>query len=134
MKRSFGLLLVLLGLLASGALAGTANEVSADEKSPAAPAAGAVEVHLSEYSIKLPDTLPAGPTTFVLHNDGHKNHIFKIQGPGIEETQSSILEPHGKGELKVTLQPGEYKILCPVGSHSAKGMTTKLVVTAKKEG
>jgi len=128
MKRFRMVLILVLLSLVSGAEALLAAD-TADEKPPAAPA-GSVEVHLMEYAVKMPTTLPAGPTTFVLHNDGNKKHAFKIEGPGIEGTQSAILEAHATGELKVTLQPGEYKVYCPIGSHSIKGMNVKLVVTA----
>ncbi|HZF11740.1 MAG TPA: cupredoxin domain-containing protein [Thermoanaerobaculia bacterium] len=129
------LLLVFLALSSLG-VAGAASLLAADpaEEKPPATAPGAVEVHLSEYVVKMPETLPAGPTTFALHNDGNKKHAFKIEGPGIEGTQSAILEPHATGELKVTLQPGEYKIYCPIGSHSIKGMSVKLVVTGTQGG
>jgi uncharacterized cupredoxin-like copper-binding protein len=130
MRRFFpGLILILLGLLSLGVFPGA---VTAEEKAPAP--AGSVEVHLSEYAIQIPSTLPAGPTTFALHNDGNKKHAFKLEGPGIDGTQSAILEPHATGELKVTLQPGEYKVYCPIGSHSIKGMRVKLVVTATPGG
>ncbi|MEO6195287.1 MAG: cupredoxin domain-containing protein [Thermoanaerobaculia bacterium] len=92
--------------------------------------AATVEVRLSEYAIEMPHTLAAGPTAFLVHNEGKKVHSFKIEGPGIDEILSKPVQPKATGELKVTLQPGEYKIYCPVGSHEVKGMTTKLVVTA----
>jgi len=120
------LLLVLLGVVA-----GAPALLAAD--APAA-APGSVDVHLSEYVVQMPETLPAGPTTFVLHNDGVKNHAFKVEGPGIEGAQSTIVEPRKTTELQVTLQPGEYKVYCPIGSHSAKGMNKKLTVTAKQAG
>jgi plastocyanin len=94
-------------------------------------AAAMVEVHLSEYAIGMPQTLAAGPTTFVLHNDGGKSHSFKIEGPGVDEIVSKPVPPQGTGTLTVTLQPGDYKVYCPIGSHEVKGMTRKLVVTAK---
>jgi hypothetical protein len=128
MRRFPGLTLILLGLLSLGAFAAAVAPLSADEK-PATPP-GAVEVRLSEYKIDIPSTLPAGPTTFALHNEGNKKHAFKLEGPGIDGTQSAILEAHQTGELKVTLQPGEYKVYCPIGSHSNKGMSLKLTVTA----
>ena len=105
---------------------------AARSEAPQGPAAsGAVEVHLSEYAIAMPQTLPAGPTTFRVHNDGKKNHSFKIEGPGIDELLSTPLSPSETGEMKVTLQPGEYKVYCPVSSHQTRGMALKLVVTAK---
>jgi hypothetical protein len=96
--------------------------------------AGTVEVRLSEYAIEMPQTLPAGPTTFVVHNMGGKVHSFKIEGPGISELLDKPVPPKQTGSLQVTLQPGDYKVYCPVGSHEAKGMTKKLVVTAKQDG
>jgi len=96
-------------------------------KTPAAP----VEVHLTEYAIAMPKTLPAGPTTFALSNDGKKSHSFKIEGPGLDELLSKPVRPHETGTLQVTLQPGEYKVYCPIGSHAAKGMTMTLTVTVK---
>jgi hypothetical protein len=97
-------------------------------------AAAPVEVRLSEYAIEMPQTLVAGPTTFLVRNAGKKIHSFKIQGPGVEELLAKPVPPQASGTLQVTLQPGEYKVYCPVGSHELKGMTRKLVVTAKPAG
>ena len=119
MKRfRVGLILLLVGLFSLVLLPGAASPLAAQEKAPVAPAA--VEVHLSEYAVQMPTTLTAGPTTFALHNDGNKKHSFKIEGPGIEGEQAAILDPRATGELKVTLQPGEYKVYCPIGSHSER--------------
>ena len=95
-------------------------------------AAGTVDVHLTEYAIKMPDTLPAGPTTFVVHNDGNKVHSFRIEGPGLTDAiLAKPVPPQETENLQVTLQPGEYKVYCPVGSHEVKGMKMTLKVTAK---
>jgi uncharacterized cupredoxin-like copper-binding protein len=92
--------------------------------------AGVVDVRLTEYAIEMPHTLAAGPTTFTVHNEGRKNHSFKVEGPGLTELLEKSVSPGATGQLRVTLQPGEYKVYCPIGSHSVKGMTTTLVVTA----
>jgi plastocyanin len=97
-------------------------------------AAGTVEVRLSEHVIEMPNTLPAGPATFLIHNEGKKTHSFKIEGPGVDALLSAPVSPRASGQLQVTLQPGEYKVYCPIGSHEAKGMTMKLTVTAKQGG
>lgn len=127
MKR----LSLLLPILLLSLLPARAAEPQAADK-----AAGTVDVHLSEYAIKMPDTLPAGPTTFVVHNDGNKVHSFRIEGPGL--TSDTILAkpvpPQETENLQVTLQPGEYKVYCPVGSHEVKGMKMTLKVTAKQGG
>ena len=119
------LLLVPLGL------AGLTAAASGPEEPQTGTAAAPVEVHLTEYAIAIPKTLPAGPTTFTIHNDGVKNHSFKIEGPGIAELLPKHVQPHETGTLQVTLQPGEYKVYCPIGNHSAKGMTVTLTVTAR---
>jgi uncharacterized cupredoxin-like copper-binding protein len=98
---------------------------------PRQAAAAGVEVELSEYAIAMPATLAAGPTTFTLHNTGKKNHSFKIAGPGIDQLLAKPVRPHETATLQLTLQPGEYKVYCPIGSHAIKGMTTTLKVTPK---
>jgi Cupredoxin-like domain len=115
-------LLMALGLAGPAAVSGAEQP----QKGP-----GGVEVHLTEYTVDLPKTLPAGPTTFTIHNDGRKTHSFKIEGPGIDELLSKPVRPKNTGTLQLTLQPGEYKIYCPIGNHSVKGMTMTLKVTAK---
>jgi hypothetical protein len=94
-------------------------------------AAAQVEVRLSEYTVGMPHPLPAGPTAFLLRNEGKKSHSFKIEGPGIEDSQTVIVRPGKTDSLEVTLQPGEYKVYCPLGSHAAKGMTMTLVVSPR---
>ena len=125
MKRlSFLLPILLLSLLPA-----SAAEPQGDK------AAGTVYVHLSEYAIKMPDTVPAGPTTFVVHNDGKKTHSFRIEGPGLSEAiLTKPVPPQETENLQVTLQPGEYKVYCPIGSHEVKGMKMTLKVTAKQGG
>jgi uncharacterized cupredoxin-like copper-binding protein len=120
-------LILLLPILLFGLLPASA----AEDKT-----AGTVDVHLSEYAIKMPDTLPAGPTTFVVHNDGNKVHSFRIEGPGLSSDTilAKPVPPQETENLQVTLQPGEYKVYCPVGSHEVKGMKMTLKVTAKQGG
>lgn len=120
---------ILVPILLFGLTTAVRSEEPQTEKT-AAP----VEVRLSEYAIEMPHTLPAGPTSFHVRNEGKKTHSFKIEGPGIEELLSKPVKPQADGSLQVTLQPGEYKVYCPVGSHESKGMTMKLSVTAKQGG
>jgi uncharacterized cupredoxin-like copper-binding protein len=116
-----------LSLLFALLLGLTALEVRAQGDKAASP----VEVRLSEYSIDMPHTLPAGPTSFLVRNEGKKNHSFKIEGPGISGMLEKPIGPGTTGTLTLTLQPGGYKVYCPIGSHEVKGMTMKLEVTAK---
>jgi len=102
----------------------TALEVCAQADKAASP----VEVRLSEYSIDMPHTLPAGPTSFLVRNEGKKNHSFKIEGPGITGMLEKPIGPGATSTLTLTLQPGDYKVYCPIGSHETKGMTMTLKV------
>lgn len=126
LRGFLSLLLLLLGMTAVSA-------ASASEDPKMDPGAGKVTVRLSEYKVELPETLHAGPTTFVVRNVGEKTHSFKIEGPGIppDTLLAKPIPPDATAELQVTLQPGEYKVFCPIGSHEGKGMVRKLTVTAK---
>jgi uncharacterized cupredoxin-like copper-binding protein len=124
MKRT----LLLLPILFLGLTAAFGAEAPQEAKT-----AATVEVRLSEYAVEMPPTLPPGPTAFLVRNEGRKSHSFKIQGPGIDGMLEAVLRPHETGRLEVTLQPGEYKVYCPIGSHEAKGMTRPLVVEPKRD-
>jgi uncharacterized cupredoxin-like copper-binding protein len=124
-RYAFCLLLPVFLLTLTAATAVTAADTAQREKT------NTVDVHLREHVVEMPATLPPGPTTFRVQNDGGKNHSLKIEGPGVDALLAAPLRPHENGKLEVTLQPGEYKVYCPVGSHAAKGMTMKLAVTAQ---
>ena len=111
--------------------AAAAQEAAATEEGADAGAdTEAVDVSLVEWAIDMPTTLPAGPTTFNITNDGTLPHNFEIEGQGIEEELEANLEPGESGTLEVTLEPGTYEIYCPVGegSHRQQGMELELTV------
>jgi len=89
-----------------------------------------VEVTLVDGQIQMVNSLPAGSTTFMVTNNGTKEHSFEIEGNGIEEELDPHLQPGENGTLNVDLQPGTYEVYCPVGDHRAGGMTMQLTVTA----
>ena len=95
-----------------------------------------IPVALTEWKIEMPTSLPSGPTTFKITNDGKDPHNLKIQGEGVEKALSKNLKPGESGEFQVNLRPGTYKVYCPVGvgptSHDSKGMAFQLVVTELK--
>jgi plastocyanin len=129
MQKSMLTVLALAALAAFAAL-----PLVAAAADPQGGKAAVVEVRLSEYAIEMPHTLPAGPATFLVRNEGKKTHSFRIEGPGLAEALAKPVKPAESESLEVTLQPGEYKVYCPVGSHEAKGMTISLVVTGKISG
>lgn len=91
-----------------------------------------VEVELDSYAILMPETLPAGPTEFVVTNvNDQETHNFEIEGQGIEMGFEEDLQPGEAGVLQVDLAPGEYTVYCPVGDHEQQGMVLTLTVTAE---
>jgi uncharacterized cupredoxin-like copper-binding protein len=86
------------------------------------------EVHLIEYAIHMPDTLPAGRVAFNVENGGKETHAFEIEGNGIEQKTNELTRGN-TASLEVDLKPGTYTIYCPVAGHAEKGM--KKTVTVK---
>lgn len=88
-----------------------------------------VQVVLKDYKLDLPETLPAKPTTFLVRNEGTREHSFAIEGNGIERRLEVYLQPGGKSLMEVDLKPGTYKIYCPVLGHVSRGAVGELKVT-----
>jgi hypothetical protein len=101
-------------------------EKDAPSSSPTA-AAPTQEVHLIEYAIHMPATLPPGRVAFNIENGGKEEHAFVIRGNGIEQ-KSDPLTRGNTTSLEVELQPGTYTIWCPVKDHAQKGMKTTVTV------
>jgi len=83
------------------------------------------DVQLIEYSIRMPDTLPAGAVAFNVRNGGEKDHGFEIEG--IEE-KTQILKRGDTATLNVDLKPGTYTVYCPVKGHKERGMRRRVTV------
>lgn len=111
--------------------ASTMNPVIPPEQdNPAARPTSALptqEVHLIEYSIHMPDTLPAGRIAFNVENGGKEKHAFEIEGNGIE-SKTNELTRGDTTALEVDLKPGTYTIYCPVDGHRGKGMEKTITV------
>jgi glucose/arabinose dehydrogenase len=105
------------------------TEPEAEEVEVATDEANVVQVSLVEMSIVMPTELPAGPTTFEVTNDGDFGHNFEILGEGIEQVFDQDLDPGETRSMTVDLAPGNYTIICPVGTHAEEGMTLSLTVT-----
>jgi uncharacterized cupredoxin-like copper-binding protein len=94
------------------------------------PAEGtAVEVVLSEFTIEMPTSVPAGSVAFDIANSGAMAHNFEIEGEGIEESLDEDLDPNQAESLTVELAAGTYTVYCPIGDHREQGMEVQLEVT-----
>jgi uncharacterized cupredoxin-like copper-binding protein len=85
------------------------------------------EVHLIEYQIHMPQSVPAGKLAFNVENGGKEDHAFEIEGNGVHQ-QTTVLKRGDTTALEVDLKPGTYTVYCPVDGHKDKGMKTTLVV------
>ena len=85
------------------------------------------EVHLMEYAIHMPDTLPAGRVAFNVENGGKETHAFEIEGNGIEQKTNELTRGN-TAALEVDLKPGTYTVYCPVNGHAEKGMKKTVTV------
>jgi uncharacterized cupredoxin-like copper-binding protein len=101
---------------------------AADTGDEAMMAGEEVPVSLMEFAIDMPDSLPAGPVTFMVTNNGTVTHSFEIENADLEEELESELAPGETGMLTVDLAPGTYEVYCPVDGHRQQGM--ELEVTA----
>lgn len=105
-------------------------EPAADDQADAADdGVNVVGVVLTEFEIRMPTVLPAGPTQLNISNTGTLPHNLVIEGPGGVGTLETNLEPFSSGQLIGDFAPGTYTVFCPVGNgaHRANGM--ELTVT-----
>lgn len=102
------------------------TEAPQEEATPAQ--ANTVQVGLTEYTIDMPSSLPAGPTTFEVTNNGTFNHNFEIEGQGIEQVFDTNLQPGETRTVQVDLAVGTYDVYCPVDGHADRGMRLELTV------
>jgi hypothetical protein len=115
-----------------------AADAGAGDSAGAAPpaadqAAGGVNVVgvvLTEFEIRMPTVLPAGPTQFNISNTGTLPHNLVIEGNGISGSLDANLAPFSSGQISGDLAPGTYTVFCPVGdgAHRANGMELTITV------
>jgi uncharacterized cupredoxin-like copper-binding protein len=86
---------------------------------------------MHDFRIELSqNSFPPGTYTFVAEQEGQAPHALAINGPGVDNAQTPIIQPGGGSQqLTVTLQPGTYELWCPVGNHKERGMV--LTVTTR---
>ncbi|MFN8638020.1 MAG: hypothetical protein U0360_00830 [Dehalococcoidia bacterium] len=112
--------------------------------------AGAINIELSEFSIKASATsAPAGTVNFSAKNGGANQHELVVvrstaapgslalnANNGVDEAQITIVKrmdrvaSGGTGSLSVDLSPGSYILLCNVGQHYSRGMNIAFTVPA----
>jgi plastocyanin len=111
------------------------NEPTSSSPSTSAPGGGGgagqtVQVTEKEFKITLPSTtLKPGSYTFDLSNDGKIQHDLAIDGPGVNNAKTPLINGGQHATLKVKLTAGEYDFYCSVPGHKQLGMDVKVKVT-----
>jgi hypothetical protein len=124
-------LLVVLNLLTVLLVLFTLAACGSGERQAEVPAE-TVEVKLAGHDIDMPTSVHAGPTRFEVVNGGDTVHGFEVEGLGIEEEIEQI-PPGERRALVVNLEPGTYRVYCPVADHDDKGMELPLRVLPREE-
>jgi plastocyanin len=106
----------------------TTSGGSVSTTAPTAPKS--VPVKESEFKIELPSTsLSPGEYTFDLTNDGHVGHDLVIDGPGVSDEKTPIINGGKTSKLTVELKSGTYEFYCSVPGHKQAGMDVTVKVS-----
>ena len=98
---------------------------------PSGKAAQTVDVTEKEFSIAFPAgaSLKAGSYKFAVQNQGKIQHDLAVEGGGLNETKTKLIDAGNSADLAVKLKPGKYTFYCSVPGHEQAGM--KVPVTVK---
>jgi uncharacterized cupredoxin-like copper-binding protein len=108
----------------------TTTALSASTPTTAPTAPKSVPVSEVEFKIELPDrTLSPGAYTFDLTNKGHVGHDLVVDGPGVSNEKTPVIDPGKTAKLTVDLKSGTYKLYCSVPGHEQAGMKLELKVS-----
>lgn len=123
--RRFALTLALCSLLAAGC--GDDDEPG---RTVTAPANAKLRVVAVEYSFD-PSAIVlsgAGTLTVTLRNEGSLAHNLRLFRGEEEIGGTPTLAAGGRDSARLNLEHGNYRMVCSVGDHEARGMTGTLQV------
>ena len=140
--------IALLGALGTSILLTTACSGTSDTQESGAPGDGTIVTTEKDFAISLEEsTVPAGPQTFAITNDGPSTHefvVFKtdldqdklpVDGATVSEDRLDLVDevediaPGVGATLTVELEPGGYVVICNIEGHYTAGMHAALTVT-----
>ncbi|WP_229680243.1 hypothetical protein [Saccharopolyspora thermophila] len=87
-----------------------------------------VIVRMVDYRLEQPAMFPPGRFTFRAVNMGRAPHALQINGPGVSNARTPVVQPGDSADLTVTLSRGIYDFWCPVGNHRQMGMQLDVYV------
>jgi plastocyanin len=100
-----------------------------EEEAHAGEAGSTVEVAGTEFELDPAETeLSPGTYDFELVNEGNVGHNLVVNGPGVENQGTPVIEAGEKATLQVALVEGEYELYCSVAGHRDAGMEETITV------
>jgi uncharacterized cupredoxin-like copper-binding protein len=106
----------------------TTGSASVPTTAPTAPQT--VAVTETEFKIDVPeDQLSPGSYKFDLANKGQIGHDLAIEGPGVDDEKTPVIDGGKTAVLTVDLKSGTYKLYCSVPGHEQAGMKLELKVS-----
>jgi uncharacterized cupredoxin-like copper-binding protein len=89
-----------------------------------------ITVSGSEFAFALSATeLEPGSYVFELRNEGQLGHDLAIEGPGVDEAKTPVIDPGATADVEVELQQGDYELWCTVPGHRDAGMEAEVTVS-----
>lgn len=123
---------VIVALAGALALAGCGDDEETTASTTASEESGgggSLQVSETEYALDPADTtVPAGPVSIEVTNDGEIPHNLELEGNSVEEELEADLDAGESGTLEVDLEPGTYEWYCPIANHRELGMEGKITV------
>jgi len=113
----------------------TTSETTTSETTTTTPtitetATQTVAVSGTEFAFKLtPGDVHPGAVVFRLSNDGQIPHDLTVEGPGVDDAKTPVIDPGQNADLDVELQKGDYELYCSVPGHREGGMELDLKVS-----
>lgn len=123
---------MLLTALALGPLGCESREETPSSRGNSVEGGTTIRVTLAEWSVEMsPDTVRAGPVSFLVTNQGTDRHELEVERED-EEFEFGEIPAGAEQRFPADLKPGIYEVYCPLAdatsSHKSRGMTARLVV------
>jgi uncharacterized cupredoxin-like copper-binding protein len=84
----------------------------------------------TEFAFAVSATeLSPGSYVLELRNEGQLGHDLAIEGPGVDEEKTPVIDPGATADLEVELESGDYELWCTVPGHRDAGMEAELTVS-----
>jgi uncharacterized cupredoxin-like copper-binding protein len=108
----------------------TSETQTASAPTTTASSTQALHVTESEFKIALSSSgLKAGSYELDVANKGQAPHDLVVEGPGVDDEKTPVIDGGKTAKLTVDLKSGTYELYCSVPGHKQAGMDVKIKVS-----